>query len=147
MRGIPDITLRFPFFSAALTSSQVSASLALRDEAAVLAEDVRMTENHFPAHALYAVGNVEEALLLGDAGIEDQMVHKVSNFLGNLPGVGADDGVAQFVNLLLRHRAYGFHSLLRIPGTSFPERVHHIQQAAERGHFLFFGMHIYIRSA
>ena len=102
-----------------------------------------MTENHFVTDFCDGIGDVETPLLLRDPGIEDHMVEQVADLLGRPGAVAAQDGVTQFINLLLRHRADGLHGLGRVPGTLLPELVHDGKQAGKGRRFFFLCVHIF----
>ena len=70
------------------------------------------------------------------------MIEKVAYFLADVGAVGSDDGVAEFIDFLFRHRPYALHCLLRIPRAALPEGVHNVEQSAECFLFFFPAVHI-----
>ena len=96
-----------------------------------LAEDVRMAVDQFVAQTVDHVHDIVFALFRGNLGIEDDVQEHVAQFLGYLPALPAEDGVAQLVSLLNRLRTQRLGGLLVIPGAFLPELIHYIQKAAE----------------
>ena len=112
-----------------------------RGGAVVAAEHVGMTEDHLFADLGDGISDVEISLFLGDAGIENHVVHQVSDLLADLLRALPDDGVTQFIHLFLRHRSYRLHRLGGVPRAFLPQFVHDVEQARELGCLFFFGMH------
>ena len=105
------------------------------------AENVRMPEDHLVGDAFGDIGDVEAAFLLRDAGIKDDVKEHVAKLLAKVPVILLEDGVAELVDFLERHRTEGFCRLGGIPGAFCPELDHDIEKAPEGGQFFFFRMH------
>ena len=102
-----------------------------------------MAELHLVTNFVHRIRNVESTAFLGDARIEDHVVHKISYLLHRLGHVLPEYGVAEFIYLLLGQRPYRGHSLGRIPRALLPQCIHHVKQPSEGLHLFFSAMHIH----
>ena len=77
------------------------------------------------------VGDVEVAHLIAEHGVEDHMLHHVSQLLHDLCLVATGQCVGQFIDFLDRIGPQTLEGLLPVPGTILPQAILHVYQPLE----------------
>src|SRR5579871_7071942 len=95
---------------------------------------MRMAPNEFGRYRLHHVAEVEGALLLTEAGMEDNLKQQVAQFILEIGEIAAGDGIGDLVGFLDGVRRDGGEALLKIPRTTGlrrPQRRHDLDEAAD----------------
>ena len=81
-------------------------------------KDVRMAADQLGGDGLDHVAEVEGALLLRHAGMEDDLQQQVAEFVLEVGEVAAGDGVGHLIGFLERIGRDGLEVLLEVPGAA-----------------------------
>ena len=97
-------------------------------------EDVRVPSDHLAGDRLDDVAEVEDLLLLGNAGMEDDLQEEVAEFLAEVGQIATLDRVGDLVGLFQRVGLYGFEGLPDVPRTAglrLSQRGHDLDEASD----------------
>src|SRR6185312_3152992 len=78
---------------------------------------MRMAADELRGYAFDHITEIEGALLLRHAGMEDDLEEKVAEFLSEMSEVAFGDGVGHLVGFLERIRRNRLKTLLKVPRT------------------------------
>lgn len=98
----------------------------------VVAVDVGVAEDEFFAKGIAHVGYVKLAFLLAESGVKQDVEQHIAQFFAYVVGLSSYQCLGKFHSFLYGVGANTLIGLCRIPRTLFPERVHHVEQLAER---------------
>ena len=135
-------TAAFPGgFSSLLRLDALPQALdGLRRVLALVTEHMRMPADELLGDALHHVAEIEGALFLRHAGMENDLQQKIAELLAQIGKIAARDGVGNLVGLLQRIGRDGRKILRQIPGTAGlrrTQRRHDVEEPADvagRGH-------------
>jgi len=94
----------------------------------VIAEDMGMTPDHLGGDGFHHIAKIEQARLLGHAGVKHHLKKKIAQFTGQGAHILVGDGRRHLIGFLDGIGRDGVEGLDLVPGTGFAQAFHHLQQ-------------------